>query len=344
MVSGARVIAGCLALGFSVMGAMATAQPSQPSQPSQASSPSQAAVHFERGVTLFNVRNYEGALAEFQRSYQLSGRADLLFNIGRAYQSLGRYPEAVAAVEDYLQRSPTLPSERRAEVEAMLQELRGFIARIRVRVTPPTAELRVDGAIVTSQAALHGVPVSPSRHTIVASAPGYEQHLESVVVASGDQREVVITLTRPARVQPPSRTTVTAPTGTVSTAAPGQRDTARPGQSQSSSHGLPRGVFISTVAATGAFLIAGAIFGVMTSSTHDEFIQLTRDDPRAVTLAADGESYRTITNVSFGLAAAAGVASVILFTQTRWGSAAPRTTVSLVPTPSGAEASLRVSF
>lgn len=45
---------------------------------------------------------YEEALAKFQEAHDLSGRPQLLFNISNALERLGRYEEAVLALEKYL--------------------------------------------------------------------------------------------------------------------------------------------------------------------------------------------------------------------------------------------------
>ncbi|MEZ4406313.1 MAG: tetratricopeptide repeat protein [Polyangiales bacterium] len=280
---------------WSLAAAIASASVAAYAQPAaQPANRSEAEVRFERGAALFGARNFEGALVEFQRSYELSGRPDLLYNIGRTYQNLGRYPEAAAAVEEYLRRATDLPPARRAEVEATVEQLRGFIAHLRVRVTPPGATLRIDGAEVPANRAREDIPVSPGRHTVEATAAGFERGQESVVVASGDHRDVTLALARPA------------PRGVGNAGNAGNTGNTGPGRATPApARGLPPAVFISTAAATGVFLLAGTIFGVMTSSTHDEFINLDRDDPNAPTVASRGETYRALTNVSFGLAAAA---------------------------------------
>ena len=104
--------------------------------PASAQPRSEAEVRYERGVALFTAHNYEGALLEFQRSLALSGGVDLLFNIGRTWQAMGRYAEAAETIDEYLRRARDLAPERRQEVTRMLTTLRGFIAHLRVQVTP----------------------------------------------------------------------------------------------------------------------------------------------------------------------------------------------------------------
>src|SRR4051812_22097727 len=51
-----------------------------------------ARAHFDRGVGLFEHRDFDGALAEFLRAQALSGRSTVFYNIGASYHALHRYP------------------------------------------------------------------------------------------------------------------------------------------------------------------------------------------------------------------------------------------------------------
>lgn len=92
------------------------------------SSPDQEARDvFGRGRDAYARGDYASALEDFQRSYELSQRPELLFNIGQAADRLRRDREAVEAFEGYLQAIPE--TDRRVEVEARLAILREQIAR-----------------------------------------------------------------------------------------------------------------------------------------------------------------------------------------------------------------------
>ena len=57
---------------------------------------------FQKGDAAYAEGRYEEALAAFQESYDISGRPQLLFNVSNALERLGRYAEAVDALEKYL--------------------------------------------------------------------------------------------------------------------------------------------------------------------------------------------------------------------------------------------------
>jgi tetratricopeptide (TPR) repeat protein len=57
---------------------------------------------FAKGDAAYAEGRYEEALAAFQEAYALSTRPQLLFNVSNALERLGRYAEAVDALEKYL--------------------------------------------------------------------------------------------------------------------------------------------------------------------------------------------------------------------------------------------------
>ena len=321
-----------------------------PAQPPQSPARGEVQERFLRAVTLFSQRNFEGALAEFERVYQLTGSADLLFNIGRTHEALGRYPESAAAVEEYLRRSANLPPERRGEVEQVLVNVRRYIAYLRVSVQPAGAALRVDGRVVDAARRAAEIPVSPGRHRLEALLDDYHADAQDVVVASGDHRAVQLTLRvdetqtgtlrvegAPANAQVFVDGTLVRPPATVGAGTHGVRVEAegrapwigplevRGGVARTLRVDLARrdqlspAAFYATAIGGGVFLALIGVFGAMTLSTRSEFDTLTRDDPRATELASRGDTLRALTNASLGLGLASAAAAVYLALRTRFG-------------------------
>lgn len=342
-----------------------------------AQTPSEAEQRYQRGVALYQARNFEGALVEFQRAYELSQSTELLFNIGRTQEALSHYPEAAGALEDYLRAAQNLAPARRAEVQSVLEHVRGFIAHLRLRVTPPDATVQLDGQTVPASRMGEEIPVSPGRHVVVARRAGHRDGETSVVVASGDTSPVELALAPEAaapaaatvdvtgaperavveidgRVTPPPRTTTPGEhalrvsaagylpwTGTVRLTA-GATQAVRVRLARS---GLEPTPFVAVTLATGLFVVAGVTFGMLTLSAHDSFVEEAVVTQRARDLADQGETLRLMTNLSFGLAAAGGIAAVVLATQTRFqGARASTAEFALVPHPHGATAGVRITF
>jgi hypothetical protein len=193
--------------------ALAQGTGSQPPPPIARSAPTEdqlaeARAHFERGVLLFDAGDNDGALVEFQRAYDLSRRATVLFNIAATCQALRRYGEAIEALRRFLAESTEEQRRQRRDAERTLRELEQLIAHLTITVDPPNATLQVDGRVQPPGTAL---VVGPGTHRIQISRDGYLTHLQEFVIASGENRELRVRLVpmEGSTSPPPSATTRT---------------------------------------------------------------------------------------------------------------------------------------
>ncbi len=85
--------------------------------------------HFLAGRDAYREGRYESALRHFEKSYELSGRPGLLWNIATAADRLRRTDRAIEAFELFLAAQPD--SELRPQVEARLRVLREERSRLR---------------------------------------------------------------------------------------------------------------------------------------------------------------------------------------------------------------------
>lgn len=86
---------------------------------------------FERGNQAFTVGQFADAARYFQEAYELSSRAELLYNIYSALEREGGHlEEATNALEQYLQEGE-VPAERHAPLNARLQRMRARLAEQR---------------------------------------------------------------------------------------------------------------------------------------------------------------------------------------------------------------------
>src|SRR5688572_24596338 len=93
------------------------AVPEQPSGQSQ----ERARALFQAGVAAIEEGDYEGAYRYFRESFELSGRPQLLFNLGNAAERLRRDDEAIDWYRRYLDAMPD--ADNRAYVEGRLRAL-----------------------------------------------------------------------------------------------------------------------------------------------------------------------------------------------------------------------------
>ncbi len=163
----------------------ATTPPATPADTAQAA----ARAQFQRGLELYNSQDFNGALAEFLAAYETSHRPNLLYNIGVTHQALHHYPEAARSIEQFL-REATMTPERRAQVTAGLDEIRNFIAHIRIEGVPAGATITLDGERVGTTPLSAPLAVGTGRHELNIAAEGYRDVHETFLIAGGQEREI----------------------------------------------------------------------------------------------------------------------------------------------------------
>jgi hypothetical protein len=167
--------------------------------------------HFRRGVQLYEEDDFRAALIEFNRAYQLAPNPAVLYNVGQSYYQLRDYAGALTTLERYLREAGAqIAGDRRAQVQAELQELRGRVAHVAVRSNVAGAELTIDDAPVD-----HALPHDPlligaGRHKLTTSKRGYIANTRIVDIAGGDDVDIRLDLVREgtreatARGEPPN--------------------------------------------------------------------------------------------------------------------------------------------
>ncbi|MBT9560656.1 MAG: tetratricopeptide repeat protein [Myxococcales bacterium] len=134
--------------------------------------------HIDRGDQLFETRKFEEAIAEYTAALALESHHDLIWNIARSHEELGRLKDAIALFERYLGMDPpeadrALASARLATLRTRLQtETRGRL----VVNTADGADIAVGGVVLGKGPRLEK-ELSPGRYRI------------SVTFASGATRE-----------------------------------------------------------------------------------------------------------------------------------------------------------
>lgn len=95
----------------------------------------EARANFEAGRLAFAGARYDDALAYFERAHVLSGRHQLLYNIGLCQDRLGRDVDALSSFERYLDAAPD--AHNRAEVEQRIETARVRLERAAAAAPTP---------------------------------------------------------------------------------------------------------------------------------------------------------------------------------------------------------------
>jgi tetratricopeptide (TPR) repeat protein len=170
---------------------------------------SEARALFMAGRSAFAEGRYQAALDYFEKSYQLSGKPRLLYNIGQCHDRLRNDTKAIEALERYLEEAPE--AENRRQVEARLEHLRAAVQAREARqgqqqaaskpdrveaqqLTPPQQKRSVDDNRAEAEPGLDGLdsesfPVWPSI-TIAAGASVAIAGVVLMLLASSEGSDV----------------------------------------------------------------------------------------------------------------------------------------------------------
>jgi hypothetical protein len=155
----------------------------------------EASEHFRRGVELYQERAFRGALAEFERAYQIAPDYRLRYNIAQTRLELQDYLGATQGYELYLQEGGAeIPSERREEVELALSAMRERVGRVSIRVNREGAEVFIDDVSVGKSPLAPTLPINVGQHRVLARGDDGVEVASVVQIAGGDVAEVELTL------------------------------------------------------------------------------------------------------------------------------------------------------
>jgi tetratricopeptide (TPR) repeat protein len=76
---------------------------------------------YQKGMALYTLNDFDGALREFEEGFKLEPRAEFLYNIAQSHRKLGRREKAAEFYRKYLEFKPD--ASDRAEVEGFIHEL-----------------------------------------------------------------------------------------------------------------------------------------------------------------------------------------------------------------------------
>src|SRR5262249_20616439 len=115
---------------------------------------------------------YRGALEHFLASNRLVPNRNVVFNIARTYEKLGRYPEAFRYYTTALGQETDAAA--RTRITAALTPIRPYVALLEIPTQPPGATLYIDRKDLGSRGESPRVlGVLPGSYKILAELRGY---------------------------------------------------------------------------------------------------------------------------------------------------------------------------
>ena len=188
-------LAALAALAITVPSAIARAAP--PASSTDAAGARAAREHDARitelkkaGDAALDTKHYAEALAAYDEAYAIAPNAAFLYNRGRALQFLGRFPEALEAIEAFARDAPTELRDRVPGLPRLLEELRGRVGALVVTTPVDGARVLVNDKQVGITPMASPIGVAAGHLTIEVFAEGYFPMRREVDVPGKGSRAV----------------------------------------------------------------------------------------------------------------------------------------------------------
>ena len=234
--------------------------------------------------------DHAGALEDFRNADRLVPGAAPKYQIAVCLDRLGKADEAVAAYRVFLESQPgdkyatevADAGKRLAELEQQL------IGKVKLNITPSgvAATISVDGAPAQGPE----LSLKPGRHTIMVSAPGYQDATQEIEVKAGGTTDVTITL--------------------APTVGPAPTPLPDPGDDDDEDEDDGQGLLIAGFVVLGVGVVAGVlttIFGVQALNASNDFEATPTER-----LADDAEENALLSDVFLGVACGTAVIGIVL--------------------------------
>jgi len=154
----------------------------------------EAKTRYLKGVDLFDEGDYQSALIEFRRSYELVPNFNVLYNIGQVHFQLADYANALKTLQQYLDEGgKRIPASRRSDVERDVDKLKSRVAQVTFKVNVAGADVRVDDQS-SSQPITGPIIVSAGKRRFEVSKPGFKSVTKVEDIAGQENREIPIEL------------------------------------------------------------------------------------------------------------------------------------------------------
>lgn len=154
----------------------------------------EARERFHRGLQLFNQGDDAGALAEFERAYELVPLPLIQFNIGLVHAAMGRPVDAVEVLDRLLAAPAELDAQKLARARTVRSEQLAMIGELDVVSNVAGANIEVNGVVRGRTPLQRPLRVARGTHIVGAVAQGHLPLRKEVRVPSGGVTRVELNL------------------------------------------------------------------------------------------------------------------------------------------------------
>ncbi|QDG49696.1 PEGA domain-containing protein [Persicimonas caeni] len=178
----------------------------------------QAKKRFRAGKKFYGEEKFLEAAQAFYEAYELSGRSELLYNVGRSYWKAKELKKAEKFLQQYLNELPDAPNADEV-VESIIQiqeEMAAQMANVEVKASRAGVDIVVDKEPEPRCQTPCTVSLLPGEHTLTARLDGMKPITRTITIEAEQQSSVHFDLPGRLQISTDQRT------GTVSVPGVGQ--------------------------------------------------------------------------------------------------------------------------
>lgn len=154
-----------------------------------------ARAEFEGGKLLFSDGDMAGALVKFQRAYEKSKDARVLWNIAVCEKRLRHYAKVIEYLERFrVEGAAVLEGDELKEAAELIAELRPFTGTIRLKVNQPLAAVTIDGEPAGSTPLERPLVVDIGQRQLKVTREGFQPFARQVLVAGPEEQTIEVQL------------------------------------------------------------------------------------------------------------------------------------------------------
>ncbi|WP_434047263.1 MULTISPECIES: PEGA domain-containing protein [Sorangium] len=210
---GWRAVAAALSVGLATGIAAAQPAPARPAPAAPAASAQPAPAAAEKplsesltgmaraehgaGTALFKDGDHAGALARFERAYELSRDHRLLWNVALCQKNLRRYAKMLATLRRMeIDAGAALSARDKQDIADLIQAAGAYVSHLEITASEPGATVFVDDEPVGTTPLAAPVPIDIGERRIRVSKPGFVDFVRQEKVVGGGSIALVARLDR----------------------------------------------------------------------------------------------------------------------------------------------------
>ncbi len=300
---------------------------------------------FADGKKAFEEEDYEGALEQFMLANDTLPNPFVYIKIGECYEKMGNVPEAITWHEKYLEEKPDAANAK--EVQAKIDELKNMPGTVAATSTPEGASLVLDeedtGKVTPAE-----IEAAPGQHTLVFKLDGYVEDSKTFEMTPGGSQEIVVELAQ-------------AEEEMISEEYPDEEIEEEGGEEMPVEEDVEpakvnKGVWAAAGIA-GAGIISATVFGILALNKEADFEDEKDQGPdegetyseyrdRLDGIKSKGKGFAIACDVSWGVAAGATLAGIIVYyvTKPKPGKEKKVSNLSIAPLLSSKSTGAAVGF